>query len=471
MRTTEQFRQDIQRHRRTVHFRGTTVHTPATVPQFQPGFAAVELTFRLAAEPATRELATAHSPFTGETVSRFNHIPQTPEDLARKIELTRRCASLTGACIQRCIGSDALAALNIVTRSLSGPYHERFSKFVRDVQGRDAVVGAAQTDAKGHRKLRPHEQPDPESYLRVVKQDADGITVRGVKQHDILVPYADEMVVVPGRSLRAADADWAVSFAIPVDTEGVQIVSRSTLPDTLPALEAPVSRRYGFTSNTLVFHDVFVPWERVFLCGQTDAASALARLFGTFHRHTNCGCRAGQTDVMVGAAVLIAQLNGVDREAHVRSEIIELCIIAETVFGVALGAAYRATRDASGGWVPEPNLVNVAQYQSRVTAGREFSLLQDIAGGLIVTRPHEADILRADLGKTLERAFTGARGTGLDRLKAAALVADLVASEYGGWRMVAESVGGVGVRGLEVAMHREYDLDSRLALAKRLIGA
>ncbi len=471
MRTAEQFRADAARHRRTVHFRGKTFETPAEVPQFVPGLEAVGLTFRLAGDPSTRDLATAESPFVGAAVSRFNHIPRTAEDLAKKIELTRLCASLTGACPQRCISGDVLSALYIVTKSVTGEaYHDRLLTFLREVQTGDRVVGAAQTDAKGHRKRRPHEQADADSYLHLVKRDRSGIVVRGVKQHDILVPYADDVVVLPSRSLRPEDRDFAVSFAIPVDTPGLEIVSRSTLPDTLPSIESPVSRQYGFTSNTLLFKDVFVPWDRVFLCGETDKASDLARLFGTFHRHTNCGCRAGQTDVMVGAALLMAQLNGVDREPHVRSEIIELCMIAETVFGVALGAAVKALRDESGVFVPEPNLVNVAQYQSRVTAGREFALLQDVTGGVTVTMPHEEDLLRGDLKARLDRAFTGAKGSGLERLRAVALAADLAASAYGGWRMVAETVGGVGVRGLEVAMHREYDLESRLALARRLAG-
>jgi aromatic ring hydroxylase len=116
-------------------------------------------------------------------------------------------------------------------------------------------------------------------------------------------------------------------------------------------------------------------------------------------------------------------------------------------------------------------LVNVAQYQSRVTAGREYGLLQDIAGGITVTMPHEEDFLDVRLHSTLDKAYTGARGNGTDRVKVAALVADLVASGYGGWRMVAETVGGVGVHGLAVAMNREYDLDSRLRMAKQLIGA
>jgi 4-hydroxyphenylacetate 3-monooxygenase/4-hydroxybutyryl-CoA dehydratase/vinylacetyl-CoA-Delta-isomerase len=470
MRTGRQYRADAEAHRRNVHLRGNLVQTPAKVPQFVPGLNAVELTFRVAEEAETRDLATARSPFIDGPVSRFNHIPQSKEDLIRKIELVRLCATRTGACIQRCISGDALSALYVVTSRMGGEYAKRFLEFLRMVQKRDLVVASAQTDSKGHRKRRPHAQANPDAYLRIVSKDAAGIVVRGVKQHDILAPYADEMIVLPSRSLRPEDASYAVSFAIPVDTEKLEIVSRTTLPERMPVLESPVSQQYGFTSNTLIFRDVFVPWERVFLCGETEPASQLARLFGTYHRHTNCGCRTGQTDVMVGAAMLMAQMNGVELEPHVRAEIIELCIIAETVYGVALGAATQAVADPTGTHIPEPNLVNVAQYQSRVTAGREYGLLQDIAGGITVTMPHEEDFGDERLHAELEQAYMGAQGSGTDRIKAAALVADLVASGYGGWRMVAETVGGVGVHGLEVAMNREYDLGARLRMAKRLIG-
>jgi 4-hydroxyphenylacetate 3-monooxygenase/4-hydroxybutyryl-CoA dehydratase/vinylacetyl-CoA-Delta-isomerase len=470
IRTARQFRGDTEQHRRNVHLRGKLVNTPARTTEFVPGFNAVALTFQAAEDAQTRELATAHSPFIDGPVSRFNHIPHSKEDLIRKVDLVRLCATQAGACIQRCISSDALTALYVVTSRLGAPYHDRFIEFLKTVQKRDLVVASAQTDSKGDRKKRPHAQANPDAYLRVVSKDASGIVLRGVKQHDILAPYADEMIVLPSRSLTSADGSYAVSFAIPVDTPELQIVSRTTLPERVPVLEAPLSRQYGFTSNTLIFRDVFVPWERVFLCGETEAASQLARLFGTYHRHSNCGCRTGQTDVMVGAAMLMAQLNGVDREPHVRAEIIELCIIAETVYGVALGAAAQAVADATGAHIPEPNLVNVAQYQSRVTAGREYTLLQDIAGGLTVTMPHEEDFSDERLHADLEPAFTAAKGSGTDRIRAAALVADLVASGYGGWRMVAETVGGVGVHGLEVAMNREYDLEARLRMAKRLIG-
>lgn len=469
MRTGAQYRAGADAHSRTVHFRGSVVRTPARVAQFVPGLRAVELTFSVAEDPAHADVATAHSPFVDARINRFNHIPQSKDDLVAKIALTRLLASRTGACIQRCISGDALSALYVVTRRLGGDGEARFMDYLRRVQREDLVVASAQTDSKGHRKRRPHAQENPDAYLRVVERNARGIVVRGVKQHDILAPYADELIVLPSRSLRPEDADYAVSFAIPVDTQGLEIAARSTLPERMPAVDAPVSRQYGFTSNTLIFRDVFVPWERVFVCGETDAASQLARLFGTFHRYSNCGCRAGQTDVMVGAAMLMAQLNGVDLEPHVRAQIIELCIIGETVYGVALGAATQASHDPAGACVPEPNLVNVAQYQSRVTAGREYALLQDVAGGITVTMPHEQDFRSDALHPILDRAYAGARGSGDDRVKAAALVADLVASDYGGWRMVAETVGGVGVHGLEVAMNREYDLAARLAMAKRLI--
>jgi len=190
------------------------------------------------------------------------HIHQGPEDLMKKQEMTRVLTRKTGFCIQRCMGVDAMNALSVVTKEmddrLGTEYHQRFLEYLRYWQEKDITGCCAQTDAKGHRKLRPHQQPDPDAYLRVVKKDAKGIVVRGAKRHITVGSYAEEIIVLPTRVMTPEEKDWAVAFAVPGDAPGLYLVNRASAPRPRKHLKAPLAD-FGSSDTLTIFQDVLSP--------------------------------------------------------------------------------------------------------------------------------------------------------------------------------------------------------------------
>lgn len=252
----------------------------------------LKLTFDLAQDPKYKDLMVTQSHLTGEPINRFTSLNLSVEDLYKQQEMKRSLCHKVGGCIQRCMATDTLNAMGVVTKEVDDAkgtrYHDHFLEFLKYYQANDLVGSTSQTDPKGDRKARPHQQKDPDLYLRIVKKDKKGIVVRGAKNHITMGPYVDEHLVLPTRALTEKESDWAVSFAIPADTDGVKLISRITSTRPRIHLQAPYND-YGVAESFLIFDDVWIPWERVFLCGEWEFAGLMALTFAGFHRHSYCG--------------------------------------------------------------------------------------------------------------------------------------------------------------------------------------
>ncbi|NIR13450.1 MAG: aromatic ring hydroxylase, partial [Desulfobacterales bacterium] len=233
-----------------------------------PSIRVLSKTLDLVDHPEFKDLITATSHLTGNTINRFTHVNRSVEDLRKKQKMIRKTCHLTGGCIQRCMGCDAINALSFATyeidKAYGTEYHPRFSKYLEYFQKDDLMAAAAQTDVKGDRSLRPHEQKDPDLYVHVVERDEDGIVVRGAKNHITMAATADELVCLPTRAMKEEDADYAVAFAVPADSEDVKLITHVANPRPRKVFKAPISE-FGFADSFVVFDDLFVPWERVFM--------------------------------------------------------------------------------------------------------------------------------------------------------------------------------------------------------------
>ncbi|MEM2046740.1 MAG: 4-hydroxyphenylacetate 3-hydroxylase N-terminal domain-containing protein [Candidatus Jordarchaeales archaeon] len=226
MRTPEEYRESLFKMKPNIYLEGKRVGRDA--PALQGGIGVISKTFELVDNPEFKDLLVATSHITGGKINRFTHVNRSPEDLLKKQEMIRKLCHLTGGCIQRCMGCDAINALSVITyevdQAFGTDYYKHFLKYLEYFQKNDLVAAGAQTDVKGDRSLRPHQQKDPDLYVRVVKKTDEGIVVRGAKNHITMAAYADEIIVLPTRIMTKEDADWSVSFAIPADTEGVKFI-------------------------------------------------------------------------------------------------------------------------------------------------------------------------------------------------------------------------------------------------------
>ncbi|MBI4320042.1 MAG: 4-hydroxyphenylacetate 3-hydroxylase family protein [Chloroflexi bacterium] len=473
MRTSKDYLEALKAMRHNVYLWGEKVDRPYEHPQIRTGVNVISLTYDMAQDPRYEGLLTAKSHLSGEKINRFTHIHQSPQDLMAKVQMTRVYCQQTGGCIQRCMGIDALNSLSIVTydmdKQLGTSYYERLLRTVRRVQDDDLTLNAAMTDVKGDRSLKPHEQEDPDMYLRVVERKADGIVVRGAKAHNTLAPYAEELVVLPTRALGKEDADYAVAFVIPADAPGITLICRASSPAATKRMESPVTSRYGFSDSLTVFDDVFVPWERVLMCGEWHYAGILAGTFANYHRHSYCGCKPGIADILLGSAALAADYNGVGRASHIRSKLVDMITTAEMVYACGITASVNGQPMPSGTYLPDTIYSNAGKYFSGTNLHHEYEIVHDIAGGLIATLPSEADYFNPGTGDLMRKYLKGRAGvTTDDRLRCFRLIEDLTVSRHGAMVLVAGVHGGGSPEAEKVAIWQNYDLEGKKALAKKL---
>ncbi|MCZ7526421.1 MAG: gamma-aminobutyrate dehydratase [Acidimicrobiia bacterium] len=364
------------------------------------------------------------------------------------------------------IGTDALFALQ---RVLEGEELERARAFYRHCADGDLAVCVAQTDVKGDRGKGPSAQADPDLYLRIVDQNADGIVVRGAKVHTSVSMNANEMIVLPTRTMGPDDAEYAVSFAVPLDTEGLGLYVSSYAAGERNAFEFPVSSRYKMVETLTVFDDVFVPWDRVFMCRDHEKAGPLALTFVEYHRFTAVSYKLPLLDALVGAAGEIAQMNGIMKASHVREKLTWLITYAETVRALTEMAALRCRTGAHGIAYPDPMTTNMAKYTFASRYHEALEHVQDLAGGLLVTGPGGEDWENPEIRAVLEKYFRAASPADV-RLRMLHLISDLTARDLGGYHAVLAVHAEGSIEAEKLQIFRSYDPTAAMAYARRLAG-
>jgi aromatic ring hydroxylase len=472
LRTPEAYLEGL-RDGRVVFYRGERVDDVTNHPALSRGALHTAIDFRLAEDAGYQDLVLAKDSETGRTISRYYVIPRTSQDLLQRrllIETVTREARAVVPLVKE-IGTDALFALMIVSADLGdagADYARRVRAFYEWCRNEDLTLAVAQTDVKGDRSLRPHQQPNPDAYVRVVEERGDGIVVRGAKAHTTNAVLADQIIVLPTRAMGAEDRAYAVAFAVPANAPGLRFIASPRGFSATSQFDNPVSARTKMVESLTVFDDVFVPWERVFLKGEWQAAGALAKTFVEFHRFTAVSYKPPLLELLIGATAQVAEYNGIERAAHVRDKIAAALMYLETVRGLTKAAA-AAPRIRQGIAVPDVVYTNAAKYHFAVHYHDLVRTVQDIAGGLIVTAPMAEDWAHPEIRRDMERFLgTGARASAEARLRAVNLVRDITASDHGGYLEVLaiHAEGSLEAQKLTILM--DTDLEPYKAYARRL---
>lgn len=472
MRTVEEYLNDLFRMKPNIYIDGSKVSRDD--PRIRPGINVISKTFEMATHPDYRDLVVARSHITGREINRFTHIVQSPEDLLLKQKMIRRLCHLTGGCIQRCMGCDAVNALSAITyladQEHGTDYYRRFIEYLKYFQERDLTAACAQTDVKGDRSRRPYEQPDPDTYVRIVEKRGNGVIVRGAKNCITMTAYADEIIVIPTRAMTDREKQWSIAFAIPADTDGVKLITRATSMRPRRVLKAPIAE-IGVSDSFIVFDDVFIPWDRVFLCGENKYATMLAHLFALYHRHSYTGCKPATTDIVVGATALVSDYNGVGDVWHIRAKLAELVSVAELVYAAGIASAIEGWRSPSGTFIPNEIYANVGRRHAGKNYYHELEILADVAGGIPATLPYEGDYLNPETRRYIDKYIRRRADIPSENIyKCLMMISDMLCSAYGGAAAVAGIHGGGSPVMEEIAIWRSYKFDERKKIAKYLAG-
>ena len=461
--------------RMNVFFMGERVPEPADHPVIRPSINAMAETFRLASERP--ELGTVPSEIARQVINRFLHVPINPGDLVAKHEMQRELGRRTGTCFQRCVGLDAIGTCHSVTFDIDAKhgtkYHERFLKFLQRAQAANVVIGGAMTDPKGDRSKAPHQQSDPDLFLRVVRRDDKGIYVSGAKMHQTGAVNSHWLIFMPTMRLTEADRAWSVVGAIRVDAPGLTYVVGRQTNDTRivdgGAMDAG-NAQFAGQELLIVFEDVFVPHEHVFMDGEWEYASSLVERFTTYHRSSYV-CKTGLGDVLIGAAASAAEHNGVEAASHIKDKLVEMTHLNETIYSSCMAAAYQSKPVASGAYLNDEMLSNVAKHNVTRFPFEIARLAQDIAGGLVVTMPSEKDLQNNEVGPLIRKFLQGRDGVEVtDRMRILRLIENMTIGRNAVGYLT-ESLHGAGSpQAQRIQIARGMKIEDKKARARKLAG-
>lgn len=479
MKTAEEYIESLRKLGLKVYLFGERLKNIHDHPMIQPSVNAVVMTYKLAQDPQYEHLATAVSHLTGERINRFTHIHQSTEDLVSKVNLQRLLGQKTGTCFQRCVGMDALNALSIVTynmdEKLGTHYYENFTEYLKYIQKEDLVCNGAMTDPKGDRSLGPSQQADPDLYLHMVEKKDSGIVVRGAKMHQTGAVNSHEVIVMPTTAMREDDKAYAISFALPSDTEGIIYIYGRQPSDTRKLEGGSMvdvgNAQYGGQETMVIFDDVFVPRDRVFMCEEYQFTGELVEEFASYHRQSYGGCKVGMGDVLIGGAATIAEYNGVQRASHVVDKITEMFHLNETLYACGIACSASGCRQPSGTYYVDTLLANVCKHNVTRFPYEIARLAEDIAGGLLVTMPSEKDLENPETRGFVLKYLKGVKDVPTEnRIRMLRLIENLtVGLGCGAYRT--ESMHGAGSPATQRVVYRRLaDLDRRKKLAKDLAG-
>lgn len=458
-----------------VYLFGERVKEPVDHPIIRPSINAMAATYDLAAEEP--ELATARSPYTRRPVNRFLHIAENANDLVMKARMQKKLGQKTGTCFQRCVGLDALNALHSVTYECDefhgSAYHQRFVDFLTRAQTKNQIIGGAMTDAKGDRSKAPHQQNDLDVYLHISRRDANGVYVTGAKCHQTGCLNSHWLLVMPTIRLGESDRNFAVVGAIPAHARGITYIygrqscdTRSLEPGNIDSGNASFSGQEAM----IVFEDVFIPWERLFLDGEVEFAAPLVERFTTYHRCSYI-CKTGVGDVLIGAAAEIADLNGVASASHVKDKLVEMTHLNETIRSSALASAYEGRPLKSGAWINDEMLANVCKQNVTRFPYEISRIAQDLAGGLMVTLPSEQDLVDDDVGPLIRKFLVGRDGVDVvDRIKVLRLIENMTLGRNAVGYLTESMHGAGSPQAQRIQIARGMNIDEKRKLARTLAG-
>ena len=479
IRTPQQYIESLN-DGRVLYFMGERVPDVTKHPIIKRAINAAAMDWILANHPKYRDLLTMEE--DGERIMFLWKQPKSAEDLVRRRDIFVTCCriGMGAGSVLHAMGIDALAAAGVVAKRmderLGTHYMDAVEDYRKHLKKTDPGITGAITDVKGDRSLRPSKQEQHKDfYVRVVDKQKNGIIVRGAKFHISSTPVANEIIVSPCRAHREEDKDYAVVFATPLNAKGIKLIlSPPPVMETGEEAEWdwPICGRGGgggyHYECLIVFDDVFVPWNRVFMCGEWQFSRDIAWTFGVFHRLFGSSHEVALLEAKAGAATLIAEYNGLDKYPHIQEKLAWLAMHAEICEILSRAACEHPDIDPDTGLVA-PNLVytNIAKYMFANDSAEASKRLADICGGIVSDCPSYRDWMNPEERPFIEKYLAGKAGIPTEhRLRMIRLIKDMTGHDNNNTNIHAEGSLAAQI----IALYASGDWARYKAAAKRMAG-
>jgi 4-hydroxybutyryl-CoA dehydratase / vinylacetyl-CoA-Delta-isomerase len=474
LKTGDQYLESLRGRRLRVFYRGQPIDTLAH-PIAAPAARCLAHVYDAAHDPALAPLMAVDSPLIDEPVNASNILWRSRDDLLARMKWERAIGRRTGRGALRSPGLDALNALAIVTcrcdRARGTDYHSRLLSFLKDVQRQDLAVSGAMTDVRGDRSLRPSAQRDPDLYVRIARKDGKGVYLRGAKAHQTSAVHCHEHLVLP-MTCGPDESEYAIACAVASNAPGITHIYSRQPSDSRRTESSPLDvglPEYGGCESLMVFEDVFVPWERVFLAGEVEYTQELVRLFGSFHRFCYGGCKVGIADVVIGAASLIARANGVHDRSAVQAKLVEMMHLNETMYACGLAAASEGRQTEAGTFMPDLALANVTKLNVTRFPFEIARLAADIAGGAMLTLPSQADLEHPELGPLVRKYMAASPSASAEERMGWFRLLEFLTHGSGAVYFLHESLHGAGApEAMRILLGRELAIEPLEDAARKL---
>jgi len=459
---------------RRIYFEGNLYHDVTEHPILRRGLQRGLIDYAMYQDPRYKDLILAYED-NGEPYHISFKPPETADDLVQRQKLQFLQSRIQGGRSSgaKFVGIDALHAVTAASRMIDkktgvSKYVERVEAFREECKKMDAALAGGMTDVKGDRKLRPADQKQHNDfYVRVVDESQDGIHVTGCLAHISHATYVNYIIVVPCRAMREEDKDYAVAFAVSPAAEGVTLIHPQKDPvEWGDYFDYPLLGYNVSGDCMVVFDNVFIPWEHVFLCKEWQFAPLVTYQFANFHRLSGLSNKVGMVTLDVGAALLMAEYNGLEKDPVIRDKLSWLVWYAETVKALVKAAAANPTTDPTTGWLyPDRIMTNCAKYFGADNHHHAMKVIQDIAGGLVATIPSGKDFYNPATHDMLEKYLAGKEGVPTEfRMRAIKLVKDLANIEAAVAAIHAEgSLAAQKMTFLQIADLEEYKAAAKWA--------
>ena len=446
-------------------------------PIIIPTINSTKRSYELAQIPEYQDLMLTKSHMTGVTINRFSHIHHSVEDLIKKVRMQRLMGNKTGCCFARCPGMDAANAMYSVTfdidKKYGTNYHEKFKKYWLEVQQQDLVVDGAMTDPKGDRSKRPKDQPDPDHFLHVVEERDDGVVVKGAKIHQTGLLNSHRVLVMPTLTMRPGEEEYAICFGLDTNDKGLTMIYGRQSCDTRKMEEIKIdvgNQKYGMHEIFMIFEDVFIPNERIFMKGEIDFAGEIVQRFAGFHRQSYGGCKSGVGDTLIGAAALAAEYSGVDNASHIKDKLVEMIHLNETLYACGVACSALGFQREAGNYEEDMLIANVCKQNVTRFPYDMARYAEDIAGGIIMTLPSAADFNSEEIGPLLKKYLSTCEDISVEeRFKVLRFIESMTYGQTG-VSFKGESLHGAGSpQAQRIMIARQAGIDKKIDLVKEIL--
>lgn len=429
IKTREDYLNSLKAQRPNVYKFGELIEDVTTHPATKRTVESHARCFDAANDKDLEHQYTTLSSFTGEKILKWNSMMTEEGHLLSNMKFKRQNYRRTGTCTGAvCVGWNSQNVMWAVTsemdKELGTSYQERLKKWIIYAQENGLTVSGALTDAKGDRSKSPSMQADPDVNLRIKEIRDDGIVIRGAKVMICGTAAANEIFLLPGSVYKEADKDFALSCVVPKDIEGLTIVEarhasdKRELEDTSD-IEVPDT---GITQGWLLFDDVFVPNDRIFMCGEFKYTGQVISYFTANYRACIGGCVTGQGDVMIGASMLMARANGLSAKIFM-DKLTDMSVKNQTTFGMGAGAIAIGKKHESGPYFADSLTAHANKVLVATLPYEVKRLCQEIGGGIVETgcMPSFKDFSNPEYGPFLQKCLKAGDCSYESRFKAARL--------------------------------------------------